>query len=138
MNIFVAVVMAVAIWIPGGVIKPMAPIPSALLWSDEFNGPAGTRPDPNKWKVEVVDQGDTEQQSYVDDPRTAALDGQGNMVLTAIKETSATGRPYISGRLSNGFSNRPFFSAYGRWVARMLIPAGQGVWPAFWGLGDWN
>lgn len=114
-----------------------------LAWSDEFNGPAGTRPDPAKWYVEKIDLG-TEQQTYVDDRRTSFHDGAGNMVLRAIKETSATGRPYISGRLSNGFvpwngtGGQPYWATYGRWEARMYIPTGQGIWPAFWGLGDWN
>lgn len=112
-------------------------------WADEFNAPAGTGPDRTKWWVETVDQG-SELQTYVDDRRTSAHDGAGNMVLTAIRETSRTGRPYISGRLSNGFvawngnGARPLAATYGRWEARMKLPAGQGIWPAFWTLGAWK
>jgi beta-glucanase (GH16 family) len=130
--------LAVATPAAAGPFRPYEPWRVTPTWADEFNGAAGTAPNPNKWKVEEIDLGDHEQQTYVNDRRTAAHDGAGNMVLTAIRETSASGRPYKSGRLSSGFSRSPFFSTYGRWEARMKIPAGQGVWPAFWGLGDWN
>lgn len=141
MNILMIVLFAVANLLDGRVVPSPPPVPFVpfvKVWADEFNGPAGTAPNPNRWKVETVDLGDTEQQSYVDDRRTSAHDGLGHMVLTAIKEISASGRPYISGRLSNGFSVSPSFTTYGRLQARMLIPSGQGVWPAFWTLGDWN
>jgi hypothetical protein len=110
---------------------------SDIVWSDEFNAPAGTAPDPRKWKVETWAPGE-ESQEYIDSRDTSAHDGSGHMVLTAIRRTSPGGRAYVSGRLSNQFGDAPFYKTYGRWEARLLLPSGQGIWPAFWMLGDYR
>lgn len=122
--------------VAAGCRKPTAPPaqPSAdLLWSDEFTGPAGSRPSPTKWRYEVGGSGWGNNQLEYDTDRTtnAALDGAGNLVITARRE-SFQGREYTSARLNTlGL----YAQAYGRFEARIRLPIGQGIWPAFWLLG---
>ncbi|MFI2510024.1 ricin-type beta-trefoil lectin domain protein [Streptomyces sp. NPDC018972] len=114
---------------------------TALTWSDEFNGPAGSAPDPGKWTLETggSGNGNHELQYYRDSRDNAALDGNGNLVITARKNTD-TGLQcwygpcqYTSARLNTA---KTFTQAYGRFEARIKVPRGQGMWPAFWMLGD--
>ncbi len=109
-----------------------------LVWSDEFNGADGTAPDKSKWEVEVgADKwGNNELEYYTSRAENVQVRG-GNLVITAQKEmyTGADGvkKNYTSGRLkTQGF----FTQTFGRFEARFKIPAGQGMWPAFWMLGD--
>jgi beta-glucanase (GH16 family) len=113
---------------PGG----GAPMP--LLFADEFDGPAGARPDPSRWTVAVGGDGwgNQELQFYTDRPENVALDGAGRLVITARRELFQ-GRDYTSGRLD---TRGRFMHAYGRFEARLRVPAGKGLWPAFWLLGD--
>jgi beta-glucanase (GH16 family) len=74
------------------------------------------------------------QQLEYDTDRTenAALDGQGNLAITARRE-AWLGSAYTSARLvTKGKVSRK----YGRVEARIRLPAGQGLWPAFWLLGE--
>ncbi|MBB5997021.1 glycoside hydrolase family 16 protein [Streptomonospora salina] len=112
----------------------------ALVWSDEFNAGAGTAPDPAKWNVEVNGDGggNNELQYYTDSRDNLAHDGNGNMVITA-REGNPAGHQchyghcqYTSGRMNTAGK---FEHAYGRYEARIQIPTGQGIWPAFWMLG---
>src|SRR5207237_4534449 len=70
--------------------------------------------------------------------RTAnAYRAGGLLVIKAIKETltgpDGISRNYTSARL---LTKNKFSQAYGRFEARIKIPYGQGIWPAFWMLGD--
>jgi beta-glucanase (GH16 family) len=109
-----------------------------LTWSDEFNGPDGTSPDPAKWKFDTGGGGwgNKELESYTARPENVVERG-GNLVLSEVKEdyTGADGiaRPYTSGRIE---TKGLFAQAYGRIEARMKLPVGKGIWPAFWMLGD--
>ncbi|MGI5211446.1 family 16 glycosylhydrolase [Plantactinospora sp. CA-290183] len=125
------------------VAAPSAPAsaePGALTWSDEFNGPAGTAPDGNKWKHDIGGGGwgNNERQYYTNSTSNAAHDGNGNMVITARRENPANynchyGRcEYTSARL---LTADKFSQTYGRFEARLKLPRGQGIWPAFWMLG---
>jgi beta-glucanase (GH16 family) len=112
--------------------------PWILVWSDEFNGPDGSRPDPAKWKFEVGGKGwgNHELEYYTDRPENSLLRG-GNLVIRARKE-NFTGpdhvmRGYTSARIT---TQGLFDQAYGRFEARIKIPRGQGLWPAFWLLGN--
>ncbi|MEL6141943.1 MAG: glycoside hydrolase family 16 protein [Bacteroidota bacterium] len=107
-----------------------------LTWSDEFDGPAGQAPDPSKWTYDIGTGdngwGNGEFQYYTDRPENVALDGNGNLVITALRETFA-GSPFTSGRIK---TQGLFDQAFGRIEARIKSPYGPGIWPAFWLLGS--
>jgi beta-glucanase (GH16 family) len=109
-----------------------------LVWSDEFNSPDGSRPDGAKWKFDVGGNGwgNHELEYYTNRPENSFIRG-GNFVIQALKE-NFTGpdhitREYTSARLT---TRGLFEQAYGRFEARIKIPGGQGLWPAFWLLGN--
>jgi beta-glucanase (GH16 family) len=116
-----------------------------LVWADEFDGPADSPPDPAHWGYEVGDGtgagnvgwGNQELQSYTRDAANASVDGQGNLQITAREADGGIdcyyGKcRYTSARLLT--ANR-FDCRYGKVVARIRVPAGAGMWPAFWMLG---
>jgi len=109
-----------------------------LTWSDEFNQPDGSMPDPNKWLIETGGNGwgNQELEYYTARPENVHVEG-GNLVMTAVKETytgqDGVTRDYTSARLN---TSARFTQTYGRFEARIKIPYGQGMWPAFWMLGD--
>jgi beta-glucanase (GH16 family) len=101
-----------------------------LTWSDEFDG---AQLDPEKWFFESGDGsqygipgwGNNELQWYL--PDSAALTG-GTLIITARQE-SQNGKEYSSARIS---TVDRFAFRYGRIEARIRLPSGQGLWPAFW------
>lgn len=109
-----------------------------LTWSDEFNGASGALPDSKKWNFESGGGGfgNNELESYTSRPMNAQQ-RNGNLVITARKEdfTGADGkaRQYTSARIR---TQGLFSQAYGRFEARIKLPLGKGIWPAFWMLGD--
>ncbi|MEZ4472838.1 MAG: glycoside hydrolase family 16 protein [bacterium] len=105
-----------------------------LVWSDEFEGAAGTPPDPARWVHDVGGDGWGNDQLEFDTDRVenAAHDGQGNLVITA-REEAFGGRAYTSARIK---TQGLFAQRHGRFEARIRLPAGRGLWPAFWMLGD--
>jgi len=106
-----------------------------LTWADEFDGAAGQSPDPARWVFDVGtgSGGWGNQQLEYDTarPENAALDGQGHLVITSRRE-DYLGSRYTSARLK---TQGLFAQKYGRFEARMRLPRGQGLWPAFWLLG---
>ena len=111
-----------------------------LVWSDEFNGAAGTAPDPAKWNFDLGGGGwgNAEIEVYTNSTSNAFQDGNGNLVIRAIKD--AQGK-YTSARLQTGAPGASTKTAdlswqYGRVEARIKLPFGKGVWPAFWALGE--
>lgn len=100
-----------------------------LAWSDEFDGAAL---DHSKWVEEVSGSGfgNHELQYTTARPENLRVSG-GNLVIEARQE-SYGGMAYTSARIkSAGLKEQ----AYGRYEARIKIPKGQGIWPAFWLLG---
>src|SRR5437868_15421262 len=93
-----------------------------LVWNDEFDGPAGTRPDPTRWSAEVGGDGwgNGELQFHTDRAENAALDGAGHLLITARRE-SWSGRDFTSARLS---TRGKIQQAFGRFEARLRLPAG--------------
>ena len=108
-----------------------------LVWSDDFRGRQGSLPDAAKWTLQTggAGWGNQELETYTARPQNAHLEG-GNLAITALRErfTGPDGieRPYTSGRLQ---TRGKFEQAHGRFEARIRIPRGQGIWPAFWLLG---
>lgn len=123
-----------------------APAPSSawtLVWSDEFDGAAGTVPNVANWNYDLGNKeadgwGNHEFQYYTSNARNAQMDGAGMLVITAEKAANPgpcwNGVPcnYTSARIHS--SNKVSFT-YGKVEARMKLPSGQGIWPAFWALG---
>ncbi|WP_170201402.1 LamG-like jellyroll fold domain-containing protein [Actinocorallia herbida] len=120
-----------------------------LTWSDEFAGTAGTLPNSSKWRFYEGGVGNNELERYVklNDPDNAAqkhasLDGNGHLVITAYENTdpnlrcpnqeSATVCAATSARLD---TYQKFSQQAGRFEANIKVPAGKGLWPAFWGKG---
>jgi len=103
-----------------------------LAWSDEFEGPAGAPPDPANWNHDVgTDWGNAQLEYDTDRIENVSLDGSGHLAITARREPWL-GRDYTSGRIQ---TNGHFAQAGGRFEARIRVPVGQGLWPAFWLLG---
>jgi len=112
-----------------------------LVWSDEFNATAGTPPDSTKWNYDLGGGGwgNAELETYTNSTANAFQDGNGNLVIRAIRDSS--GR-YTSARLQSGApASAGTHTADNNWqygwiVARMKLPFGKGIWPAFWMLGE--
>jgi beta-glucanase (GH16 family) len=107
-----------------------------LIWEDEFDGPAGQLPDASNWAFDLgVDWGNAQLEYDTNRPENVSLDGNGRLAIVARRE-SYTGpagtREYTSGRI-NTFDL--FEPSGGRFEARIKLPRGQGLWPAFWMLG---
>jgi len=126
----------------GGTIAqpPILPPTSGfiLVWSDEFSSANGSAPDSTKWTYDLGGGGwgNQELQSYTSRPQNVQMQ-KGNLVITALQKnytgTDGIARNYTSARLK---SQNLFAQAYGRFEARIKIPRGQGIWPAFWMLGN--
>lgn len=113
---------------------------TAVTFSDTFDGPAGAAVDSSKWQIETGDNvNNHERQYYTSGNNNAALDGQGHLVITARRENPANYQcwygtcQYTSARLNTAGK---FTAQYGHVEARMKVPRGQGMWPAFWMLGN--
>ncbi|MGW6014639.1 RICIN domain-containing protein [Streptomyces sp. NPDC055210] len=119
------------------------PAPSAaaaVTFQDTFDGAAGSAPNSSKWQIETGDNvNNHERQYYTAGNNNAKLDGQGHLVIEARRENPNNyqcwyGRcEYTSARLN---TSGKFTTTYGRVEARLKVPRGQGMWPAFWMLGN--
>jgi beta-glucanase (GH16 family) len=161
-----ALVLAAA---PAGAFpKPKSKVPETrsaragwkLIWSDEFNGPNGSAPDPKKWTYDIgvggAGWGNHELEYYTNSARNVAIrngmlvitarqgrytgpavappGGQGSAApATGSRITKQVTRGYTSARIK---TQGLFAQTYGRIEARIKIPRGQGMWPAFWMLGS--
>jgi beta-glucanase (GH16 family) len=116
------------------------------VWSDEFDGARGTPVDASKWTFETGILNVNNEVEYYCAPSTttggcnltqpnAYLDGNGHLIIQAIKVGSSTS-PYsgswTSARMTTNGTKQ---FQYGRVESRMQLPVGAGIWPAFWALG---
>jgi beta-glucanase (GH16 family) len=101
-----------------------------LVWSDEFDGDSL---DTTKWNYEIDGKGggNGELEYYTDKPENIHLEN-GHLLITAIKNgTDSEGKThkFTSARIT---TKGKFSTKYGRFEARIKVPTGKGVWPAFW------
>jgi len=110
-----------------------------LVWQDDFNTmTADSLPNPGNWKFDLGKGpnndgwGNAEWQTYTKQTKNIKLDlvdGLGCLKITARQE----GNNFTSARIK---TMGLFSQKYGRFEARMKMPYGPGIWPAFWLLGD--
>ncbi|MGB3593642.1 MAG: family 16 glycosylhydrolase [Ornithinimicrobium sp.] len=115
-----------------------------LVWSDEFKGREGARPNSDNWSYETGGWGwgNQELQYYDDSRKSAALDGRGNLRITTrdVSNPERKDLPCWYGPCTNTSARlvtegKQEFQ-YGRIEARVKAPSGAGIWPAFWSLGN--
>ncbi len=113
-----------------------------MAFKDEFNGSNGSPIDTTKWTAEIGGSGwgNQELEYYTNSTQNAYQDGSGSLAIKSIKldpplTLTCWYGPcqYTSARL---VSKGKFEIRYGRFEARVKIPRGQGIWPAFWLLGS--
>jgi beta-glucanase (GH16 family) len=103
----------------------------ALYAEDDFNGPSNSAPDAGMWNIETggVGWGAGEAQAYTADPANVRQDGAGDLVIDARTD---------DGRITSARLNTQgkVDITEGMVAARIEMPAGQGLHPAFWLLGQ--
>src|ERR1700756_4498406 len=109
-----------------------------LTWHDEFERKGVNHPDPSKWEFEVGGGGwGNNELEYYTQRIENSREKKGRLAITPIKEDysgeDGGKRGYTSARLK---PKTHFSQAYGRFEARIKLPGGKGIWPAFWMLGD--
>lgn len=110
-----------------------------LTFSQEFDGVKGAAPDDKIWTRDLGGHGfgNNEWESYTDGAKNAFFDGKGNLIIEARKEPTKgednIARDYSSARMN---TSKSFAQAYGKFEARIKMPQGKGIWPAFWLLGN--
>lgn len=106
---------------------------SNLVMADEFETEGA--PDTSIWGYEIGTGtngwGNNELQYYTD--RSENVTVQNGVLIITAKEESFENSNYTSARL---ITKGKFEQTYGRFEARIKLPWGQGIWPAFWLLGD--
>lgn len=117
------------------------------VWSDEFNGPAGSQPSTANWLYDTgtcypgcpaANWGTGEVESMTTSPANVSEDGNGHLVITAINN----GGSWTSGRIET--QNTSFAAPPGGEMAveasiqqpNVTTANGAGYWPAFWMLGS--
>lgn len=132
----------------GSTPAAVSPAPRAVwsqVWSDEFDGAAGARIDSTKWGHDIGDGcadgncgwGNKEKQHYTDALENISLNGQGQMMIVARSAPAGLACYYGPCRYTSAkvTTRGKVLVAPGRVEARIKLPAGQGLWPAFWMLG---
>nr|WP_221382308.1 family 16 glycosylhydrolase [Actinoplanes polyasparticus] len=115
---------------------------AAVVWNEDFNGPAGSGVDTSKWNFDTGGSGwgNQELQYYTSGTSNVAMNGQGQLVITARKGSGGNSCwngtcQFTSGRIQTAGK---FTQQYGHIEARIQVPNGSGLWPAFWMLGGSN
>ncbi len=148
-----AIALCVVLACASGAVSPPPPPPPGppppppvwvQVWSDEFEGPAGARVDSTRWRYDTGDGcpavcgwGNNEREFYTADTANIKQNGLGQLEITARVATDTIpcyyGRcQYKSAKIT---TNGKMPVVPGRVEARIKLPVGQGLWPAFWLLG---
>ena len=116
------------------------------VWSDEFDGAAGTRVDATRWSHDLADGcssgicgwGNSEKEFYTNATDNISLDGEGHLAIVARVASPGLSCYYGACKYTSAkISTRgKLAAAPGKVEARIKLPAGQGLWPAFWMLGN--
>lgn len=127
------------------IVSTPSPVAWTQVWSDEFDGPAGTGIDATKWNYQTADGckegicgwGNNEKEYYTDASENISLNGHGQLMIVARTAPAGLACYYGPCRYTSGkITTRDKMVAQpGRVVARIKLPRGQGLWPAFWMLG---
>ena len=117
-----------------------------LAWSDEFDGPAGSPVDSGIWSYDTGDGcqagicgwGNEERESYSNARENIALDGQGRLAIIARRASTASRCYYGPCKYTSAKIKTQGKAQVqpGRVEARIKLPEGLGLWPAFWLLGS--
>jgi beta-glucanase (GH16 family) len=99
-----------------------------LSWEDDFKG-TGL---PTKWTFDVGGYGFGDNQLEWNSDDNAKLSGQGGLVITAGKGGAGHECWYGPCDYTGAKIQTTFAQTYGRFEARIKLPAGRGLWPAFW------
>lgn len=101
-----------------------------LVWYDEFDS---TAMNTNEWVYEVNGDGggNNELQYYTSRPANGVVSGGYYTIIAKTEAPAYLGKNYTSARLHTKKSWQ-----YGKIEARMKLPYGKGIWPAFWMLGS--
>lgn len=125
-----------------------SPLPTewTQIWSDEFDGPAGAPVDSTRWTNDIGDGcnggncgwGNNELEYYSSDVSNVSLNGRGQLVIIgkpAPQVVKCYYGPcrYTSAKITT--RGKMLVSPTGKVEARIKLPEGQGLWPAFWLLG---
>lgn len=106
-----------------------------LVMEDNFD--VNGAPNPSIWAYDIGrgannnGWGNNELQYYTDSSDNVVVQN-GYLIITA-KQQALGGASYTSARLK---TKNLFEQKYGRFEARIKLPLGQGLWPAFWMLGS--
>lgn len=133
---------------PTGTTTTPTPRPTTTwtqVWSDEFDGAAGTRVDQSKWNYDLGDGctsgncgwGNNEKEYYTNSPDNVSLNGQGQLAIVARPAPAGLTCYYGPCRYTSAkiTTRGKMGAAPGRVEARIKLSSGQGLWPAFWMLG---
>ncbi|KAL6916334.1 hypothetical protein FSST1_007829 [Fusarium sambucinum] len=112
-----------------------------VVWEDSFEGSAGSLPDTSKWIMQDWYKNlNGDWQTYTTSPANQQLTGDGSLLIIPRRDSSAT-KGWTSGRLESAYTFTPAPGA--RTIAEASLRLGsapasgkQGIWPAFWLLGD--
>lgn len=127
--------------------SPNPPAERQLVWADEFDGPAGSRVDNSTWRYDLGDGcqagncgwGNNEKEYYTSDAENIVLNGQGQLAITARPAPAGLTCYYGACRYTSAkitTRGNALVPPGGRLEARIKLPSGQGLWPAFWMLGN--
>ncbi len=117
-----------------GTVRP----PVRYAFEDEFGGPAGGAPDPSKWGYDLGGGGwgNNELEVYTSARANSFLDGEGHLVIRAIKSAQTSGGQTTTTYQSARLNTAGKFSQYqGIFEARIKLDVQPGLWPAWWAVG---
>ena len=99
-----------------------------LVWSEEFNS---DKIDKSKWVYDYGYIANNELQYYNDREDNSRVDS--DCLIIEARRESMNGYAYTSARLK---TQGKFSFKYGYIEMRAILPKGQGIWPAFWMMGN--